>query len=48
MANAIVAGLDEEAMKVISGVELKQAGAGDPAKSGFFLNVQLKDAFIEE
>lgn len=40
--------LDEEAKQVISGVELKQAGAGDASKAGFFLNVQLKDAFIEE
>ena len=43
MANAIVTGLDEEAQKVISGVELKQAGGGDPTKAGFFLNVQLRD-----
>jgi hypothetical protein len=33
---------------VIGGIELKQAGGGDPAKSGFFLNVHLKDQFIEE
>lgn len=48
LAKAIVSNLDEEASKVIKGVELKQAGQGDPAKSGFFLNVHLQDAFIEE
>lgn len=28
-------------------VELKQAGAGDAAKAGFFLNITLKNEFIE-
>lgn len=46
MAQAIVNNLEAE-NNAVEKVELKQAGAGDPAKSGFFLNVTLKNAFIE-
>jgi arginyl-tRNA synthetase len=48
LAQAIVNNLDHEANDAISSIELKQAGGGDPAKSGFFMNIQLKDAFIEK
>jgi arginyl-tRNA synthetase len=45
MANAVIQNLEEN--NSIEKVELKQAGAGDPAKSGFFLNITLKNEFIQ-
>ena len=47
MANAIVANIDKETNDAIEKIELAQAGKGDPAKSGFFLNITLKQSFIE-
>ena len=46
LAQAVLAQL--EAPETIESVELKQAGQGDPSKAGFFLNIQLKNAFLEE
>ena len=42
MANAIVANIETETNDAIEKIELAQAGKGDPAKSGFFLNITLK------
>eukprot|EP00347_Sterkiella_histriomuscorum_P022853 403336906 len=46
LANAIVQNLDHE-NSAIEKVELKQAGAGPADKAGFFLNISLKNEFIE-
>jgi len=46
MANAIIENIDSE-NNVIDKIELAQAGQGDPAKSGFFMNIFLKPEFIE-
>lgn len=46
MANAIIQNLEEN--NSIEKIELKQAGGGDPAKSGFFLNITLKNDFIQQ
>ena len=46
MAQAVAQNLEENT--VIEKVELKQAGNGDPAKSGFFLNITLKNDFIQD
>lgn len=46
MANAIVENIDPH-NNAIQQIELSQAGKGDPAKSGFFLNIYLKPEFIE-
>lgn len=46
LANAIVQNIDMSE-NVIEKIELKQAGAGDPTKAGFFMNVSLKDDFIQ-
>jgi hypothetical protein len=42
MANAIVANIETETNDAIEKIELAQAGKGDPTKSGFFLNITLK------
>lgn len=42
MANAIVANIESETNDAIEKIELAQAGKGDPTKSGFFLNITLK------
>lgn len=47
MANAIVQNIDPAENNAIEKVELAQAGSGDPAKAGFFLNIHLKKNFIE-
>lgn len=47
MANAIVENIEPE-NNVIEKIELAQAGNGDPAKSGFFLNIYLRQDFIQE
>jgi arginyl-tRNA synthetase len=46
MADAILANIDP-ANDAIDEITLSQAGKGDPAKSGFFLNIKLKDDFIQ-
>ena len=46
MASAIVGSIEPD-NEVIERVELAQAGQGDPAKSGFFLNIFLKPEFIQ-
>jgi protein-arginine kinase activator protein McsA len=46
MANAILANIDDS-NDAIEKIDLCQAGKGDPAKSGFFLNITLKPSFIE-
>ena len=50
MATAIVESIATEpaAADVIERVELAQAGQGDPAKSGFFMNIFLKPEFIQD
>ena len=50
MATAIVESIatEPEAENVIERVELAQAGQGDPAKSGFFMNIFLKPEFIQD
>lgn len=45
MAKAILSNLPEN--DVIEKIELSQAGKGDPAKSGFFMNIFLKPSFIQ-
>jgi arginyl-tRNA synthetase len=47
MANAIVANIEPESNDAIEKIDLAQAGKGDPTKSGFFLNITLKQSFIE-
>ena len=47
MAGAIKEKIEEMDQDAIEKVELSQAGAGDPSKAGFFLNITLKEAFIE-
>ena len=39
---------DPDAANVIDRIELSQAGQGDPAKSGFFMNIYLKEQFIQD
>ena len=46
MAQAIVNNI-EAGNGVIEKIELAQMGQGDPAKSGFFLNIFLTADFIE-
>jgi len=48
LCQAIVDNLDPATNDAIQSIELKQAGQGDPAKSGFFLNIVLKNEFIED
>lgn len=48
MANAILANIDQETNDAIEKIDLAQAGKGDPAKSGWFLNITLKNSFIEK
>jgi len=45
MAKAIVANIDTD-NDAIEKVDFSQMGKGDPAKSGFFLNITLKNSFI--
>lgn len=45
MAKAILDNIEPN--NVIEKIELSQAGKGDPAKSGFFMNIFLKAEFIE-
>lgn len=47
LAQAITDNLDPVENDAIEKVELKQAGGGDPTKAGFFLNLTLKNEFIE-
>ena len=47
MAGAIKEKVEEMDQDAIESLELSQAGAGDPAKAGFFLNITLKNSFIE-
>ena len=47
LAQAIVNNLTHEENDAIEKVELKQVGTGNPAISGFFLNITLKNSFIE-
>jgi len=47
MADAIVANIPEEALETtIAKVELSKIGKGPDEKSGFFLNIFLKDQFV--
>jgi len=46
MAKAIAENIDAE-NNAIEKVDLAQIGKGDPSKSGFFLNITLKNSFIE-
>ena len=48
MANAIVNNIDPAENNAIEKIELAQAGAGDPSKAGFFMNIHLKKQFIED
>ena len=47
MALSIQANIQGEENAMIQKIELSQAGKGDPTKSGFFLNIFLKNEFIE-
>lgn len=47
MASAIASSIEADDA-TLSKVELKQAGGGDPAKAGFYLNLTLKNEFIEQ
>jgi len=46
MANAILENIEGD-NGVIEKIELAQAGQGDPAKSGWFMNIFLKAEFIQ-
>ena len=48
LCQAVVNNIDQEGNDAIQSIELKQAGQGDPAKAGFFLNINLKNEFIEQ
>jgi hypothetical protein len=50
MAKAMIASLERVpgANDVIDKVELAQMGNGDPSKSGFFLNIHLKQSYLEQ
>lgn len=48
MAEAIVSNIAEEDNDAIEKIELSQIGKGDPAKSGYFMNIFLRDAFIQQ
>ena len=47
MASAIKQNVDEVENDAIETIELSQAGGGDPSKAGFFMNITLKESFIE-
>ena len=47
MAGAIKEKVEQMDQDAIEKLELSQAGAGDPSKAGFFLNITLKESFIE-
>ena len=47
MAQAIVSNIEAD-NDAIDHIELSQAGKGDPAKSGFFMNIYLKPQFMQE
>ena len=47
MAKSICENIDPQ-NDAIAKIDLAQAGKGDPAKSGFFLNIHLKPAYIEK
>ena len=46
MATAIIENIEAE-NDTIERIELSQAGQGDPSKAGFFMNIFLKQQFIE-
>lgn len=46
MATAILASLPEEAQHSIEKVELSKIGKGPDEKSGFFLNIYIKEQFV--
>lgn len=46
MATAILANLPEEAQNSIEKVELSKIGKGPDEKSGFFLNIYIKQQFV--
>lgn len=48
MAKAIVENIDPAENDAIEKIELSQAGKGPIEKSGFFLNITLKNEFIEK
>jgi len=48
MANAIIKNIDDAENDAIEKIDLAQIGKGDPLKSGYFLNITLKDSFIEK
>ena len=49
MANSIVKNIPEEALKYsIEKIELSKIGKGPDDKSGFFLNIFLKDEFVHQ
>jgi hypothetical protein len=49
MATAIVKNIPEEAMQsTIDKIELSKIGKGPDDKSGFFLNIFLKDDYVHE
>lgn len=48
MANAILANIEQESNDAIEKIDLAQVGKGDPSKSGFFLNITLKNSFVQD
>jgi arginyl-tRNA synthetase len=48
MANAFKANINEEENDAIESCELSQMGKGPADKSGFFLNIKLKNPYIED
>jgi hypothetical protein len=49
MANSIVKNIPEEALKhSIEKIEISKIGKGPDDKSGFFLNIFLKDEFVHQ
>lgn len=49
MANSIVKNIPEEALKYsIEKIELSKIGKSPDDKSGFFLNIFLKDEFVHQ
>ena len=48
MANAIIKNIDEADTDAIEKIDLCQIGKGDATKSGYFMNITLKNSFLEK
>jgi hypothetical protein len=47
MAAAMNNNIDQASNDAIDAIELSMLGKGDESKAGFFLNIKLKDSYIE-